>query len=135
MDKYCEGLFSKKRIITIKKIFFVFLRNLIGFLWNWFWGTYIFRVWFIVSLTHLDNTHLHGFMIRTVIFIFKSLAFKNEERKKHKANELTLNPVALKGIETTILITKKCRELSRWTHGNNCYPVTIKNHFALDTIK
>lgn len=52
-------------------------------------------------------------MIRTVIFIFKSLAFKNEERKKHKANELTLNPVALKGIETTILITKKCRDLSR----------------------
>lgn len=52
-------------------------------------------------------------MIRTVIFIFKSLAFKNEERKKHKANELILNPVALKGIETTILITKKCRELSR----------------------
>jgi len=74
-------------------------------------------------------------MIRTVIFIFKSLAFKNEERKKYKANELTLNPVALKGIEATILITKKCRELSRSIHGNNCYPVTIKNHFALDIIK
>lgn len=46
-------------------------------------------------------------MIRTVIFIFKSLAFKNEERKKHKANELTLNPVALKGIEATNICNKE----------------------------